>query len=136
MPEWALARRADGTWEARDAGGARLVVHAVTDGDGAVWVHADGEVFVARPPQRVRRAQTGHGHAHLEAPMPAQVIAVIVAPGDEVSAGATLLLLEAMKMELPLRAPTAGRIAAVHCAVGDRVVPGRALVDLEAEDRS
>jgi biotin carboxyl carrier protein len=40
------------------------------------------------------------------------------------------VLLEAMKMELPLKAPAAGRVQAVHCAPGDRVAPGRALVDL------
>ena len=62
--------------------------------------------------------------------MPAQVTAVLVAPGDDVDAGATLMLLEAMKMELPLKAPMAGRIEAVHCAVGDRVAPGRILVDV------
>jgi biotin carboxyl carrier protein len=66
--------------------------------------------------------------------MPAQVTAVLVAAGDTVVAGAALVLLEAMKMELPLRAPTAGRIGAVHCAVGDRVAPGRVLVDIEPGD--
>jgi biotin carboxyl carrier protein len=58
------------------------------------------------------------------------VIAVPVVPGDVVDAGTILVLLEAMKMELPLRAPFAGRIEAVHCVPGDRVAPGRVLVDL------
>jgi biotin carboxyl carrier protein len=66
--------------------------------------------------------------------MPAQVTAVRVAAGDRVAAGAVLVLLEAMKMELPLRAPVAGRVRAIHCAPGDRVAPGRALVDLDAGD--
>jgi biotin carboxyl carrier protein len=62
--------------------------------------------------------------------MPAQVTAVLVAPGDVVLAGAPLVLLEAMKMELPLKAPFSASVTAIHCNVGDRVSPGRTLVDL------
>jgi 3-methylcrotonyl-CoA carboxylase alpha subunit len=39
-------------------------------------------------------------------------------------------VLEAMKMELPIRAPREGIIAAVHCEPGELVQPGVALVDL------
>jgi 3-methylcrotonyl-CoA carboxylase alpha subunit len=67
----------------------------------------------------------------LEAPMPGQVIAVMVAPGDQVEAGAPLLVVEAMKMEHTLRAPDAGRVRAVHAAVGDRVDVGTSLVELD-----
>ena len=65
------------------------------------------------------------------APMPATVVKVLVGPGQSVAEGDTVLVLEAMKMELPIRAPRAGLIAAVHCAQGDLVQPGVALVDLE-----
>lgn len=133
MPEWTLAHRADGTWLATHADGTRHVADVVTDPDGAVWVHVDGEVVVVQAAHRRRRAAPGHGHAVLEAPMPAVVTAVLAAPGDRVAAGTTLLLLEAMKMELALRAPVAGRVGALHCGVGDRVAPGRVLVDLQAE---
>jgi biotin carboxyl carrier protein len=95
-----------------------------------VWVHVDGEVIVVAGTSEERSRPQSHGHATLEAPMPAQVTAVLVAPGDVVSAGATLVLLEAMKMELPLKSPFAGRVQAVHCAVGDRVAPPRILVDV------
>lgn len=66
----------------------------------------------------------------LAAPMPASVRAVLVASGDSVTEGQTLIVLEAMKMELPLRAPADGTVAAVHCAVGDLVQPGTELVEL------
>ncbi len=66
----------------------------------------------------------------LGAPMPASVRAVLVAPGDRVTEGQTLLVLEAMKMELPLRAPADGTVTAVHCAAGDLVQPGTDLVEL------
>ncbi|BCS33997.1 hypothetical protein TBR22_A32260 [Luteitalea sp. TBR-22] len=130
MPEWTVVRRTDGTWEARADDGARHVVHAASDADGAVWIQVEGEVLVVAPAERARRATASHGHALLEAPMPAQVVAVLVSAGDHVAAGATLILLEAMKMELPLRAPAGGRVGAIHCGVGDRVTPGRVLVDI------
>jgi biotin carboxyl carrier protein len=40
-------------------------------------------------------------------------------------------VLEAMKMELPVRAPRAGRISAIRCKPGELVQPGIALVELE-----
>ena len=130
MAEWAVERRSDGTWLVTDGEGPPRVAHAVTGTDDEVWVHVDGEVIVVAAPRQERTRPQSHGHTTLDAPMPAQVTAVLVAPGDDVEAGAILILLEAMKMELPLKTPMAGRIEAVHCAVGDRVAPGRILVDV------
>ncbi|HEY5679894.1 MAG TPA: biotin carboxylase N-terminal domain-containing protein [Pseudomonadales bacterium] len=64
-------------------------------------------------------------------PMPGQVIAVSVKPGDRVKAGAVLAVVEAMKMEHSVAAPRAGRVASVNCRVGDRVDEGVELVVLE-----
>ena len=64
-----------------------------------------------------RRATQTHGS--LSSPMPATVISVNVAPGDHVKSGQTLIVLEAMKMELPVRAPGDGRVREVHCKQGD-----------------
>jgi 3-methylcrotonyl-CoA carboxylase alpha subunit len=61
--------------------------------------------------------------------MPATVIRVAVKPGAAVGKGDTLLVLEAMKMELPIRAPFDGVIKAVHCKAGDLVQPGVPLLD-------
>lgn len=131
MAEWSAWRREDGTWRiTREDGEPALVAHAITDAAGAVWVHVAGEVIVEAPPDRPRAGGRGPGTADLEAPMPAQVTAVLVEVGDDVDEGAVLILLDAMKMELPLRAPFAARVRAVHCAAGERVAPGRALVDL------
>ena len=130
MAEQAPQRRADGTWHLASGEGTAMVAHAVTDAEGAVWVHVDGEVVVVPLEITAPRKTVLTGHATLEAPMPAQVIAVLVKAGDQVAAGATLVLLEAMKMELPLKAPSAGSIEAVHCHAGQRVAPGTILVDL------
>ena len=129
MAEWQVERQADGTWRLTGTDGTTRVAWAITDAEGAVWVYVGGQVVVI-PAESARARPRVHGHATLDAPMPALVTAVLVEPGDEVDAGATLLLLEAMKMELPLKAPAAGRVEAVHCAPGERVAPGRVLVDL------
>ena len=69
----------------------------------------------------------------LLAPMPGQVIAVEVAPGDQVEAGDALLVLEAMKMEHTIRAPRGGRIERVLFGAGERVEEGAPLVELDAD---
>ena len=55
------------------------------------------------------------------APMPATVLRINVKPGDAVKKGDILVLLEAMKMELPVRATDAGVVAAVRCREGELV---------------
>jgi acetyl-CoA/propionyl-CoA carboxylase biotin carboxyl carrier protein len=67
----------------------------------------------------------------LAAPMPATVASIHVSPGQDVATGDLLVMLEAMKMELPIRAPRAGRVKAVACRRGELVQPGVALVELE-----
>ncbi len=64
--------------------------------------------------------------------MPGQVRAVLVDAGADVKAGQTLVLLEAMKMELQVKAPHAGKVAAVLVTVGQAVERGQRLVDVEA----
>ena len=103
-------------------------VYAVAVGD-TVWVFHDGAVYEVANEAPPRRA-TGHHHASLTSPMPATVIAVNVAPGDPVTRGQILILLEAMKMELPVRAPGDGTVEKILCAPGDLVQPNVSLIDL------
>jgi acetyl/propionyl-CoA carboxylase alpha subunit len=88
-------------------------------------------------PPDVATAARGHGapaggSATVSAPMPGTVISVEVAPGDEVHARTPLVVLEAMKMEIPVHSPFDGSVAAVHVAQGDRVAGGAPLVELES----
>jgi 3-methylcrotonyl-CoA carboxylase alpha subunit len=97
------------------------------------WVFVDGQVarldVAAKEPGR-KRAR-GRADAGVMSPMPATVVAIHAAPGQAVSQGDTLIVLEAMKMELPIKAPRDGTIKAVHCASGDLVQPGVNLLEFE-----
>jgi biotin carboxyl carrier protein len=101
---------------------------SVADGD-TRWVFLNGEVFVFEVHRQGRRTPAAH-HASLSAPMPATVLRINVAPGDTVKRGATLLVLEAMKMELPVRAPGDGIVTAISCREGELVQPGAPLIEL------
>jgi 3-methylcrotonyl-CoA carboxylase alpha subunit len=64
-------------------------------------------------------------------PMPGRIASVAVAQGDIVTAGQTLVVLEAMKMEHALVAPAEGRVKELRVAVGDQVTEGTLAVRLE-----
>ena len=70
------------------------------------------------------------GGDQILAPMPGKIIAVEVAEGDVVSEGQTVMIMEAMKMELTLKAPRAGEIAAINAAPDDFVEADTPLVAL------
>jgi acetyl/propionyl-CoA carboxylase alpha subunit len=72
------------------------------------------------------------GSATVTAPMPGTVVRVEVEPGDAVGARRSLVVLEAMKMEIPVHSPFEGTVKAVHVAAGDRVAGGALLVELES----
>jgi len=94
------------------------------------WDGAARVVRVARPDEPVRRrtARATAGQT-LVAPMPATVLKIHVEAGDTVNKGDTVLVLEAMKMELPLRAPADGTIGAVCCREGDLVAADAPLIE-------
>ena len=67
----------------------------------------------------------------LTAPMPGTVRRVLAAPGQAVTAGAALVVIEAMKMEHQIAAPGDGTVADVLVAVGDQVETGQVLLVLD-----
>ncbi len=73
------------------------------------------------------------GAGRLEAPMPGRIVKVSVSDGEQVARGATLLVLEAMKMEHAITAPADGIVTAVHVAEGAMVEEGVDLVAFEPE---
>lgn len=77
-----------------------------------------------------REIAAGHGPAAAEvaAPIPGKVLAVHVAPGQEVAPGTVLLVLEAMKMENPLVAEAPARVESVLVSAGMTVEAGQTLI--------
>ncbi len=99
------------------------------------WLSSQGCTYkLERPAERgARRSRGAAGGApedSLRAPMPAQVRAVQVSEGDAVEAGQTVLLLEAMKMEIRLQSPRGARVARLLAKQGDQVERDQVLVEL------
>ncbi len=98
---------------------------------GERWAFWNGEVFREPPPAPSRTARRSHVSQSLSAPMPATIVKVLVEPGTRVKKGDTVVLVEAMKMELPIRTSGDGIVTAVHCRAGQLVQPDQTLVDVE-----
>ena len=100
------------------------------------WAHVAGETIclMRRSPLPMPDAARASNDA-LTAPMPGQVIGVLVAEGQSVAAGDPLMILEAMKMEHTIRAPHAGVVAAIHYQPGDQVRAAAVLLDVRATER-
>jgi acetyl/propionyl-CoA carboxylase alpha subunit/acetyl-CoA carboxylase carboxyltransferase component len=72
----------------------------------------------------------------VRAPMQGTIVAIDVAPGDEVPAGAQLLVMEAMKMEHVITAPVGAVVRALHVTAGDTVYEGAPLLALDETEVS
>ena len=95
------------------------------------WVFLDGQVFTfetGRP--QGGRAGSAADAGPLTAPMPATVRRVTVGLGDVVRRADVLVVLEAMKMELPVRAAADGVVSAIHCHEGEMVQSGQELIEV------
>ncbi len=90
----------------------------------------------SRKTEAVAAAPGAAGPAVVRAPMPGLVVRVEVADGQQVEAGAGLVVVEAMKMENELRAPRAGVVQTVHVTAGQTVEKGMALVTLASPEPS
>ena len=128
---FALDEDAPGVFVLRD-GGRSVRFHAAWDSK-AAHLFWDGVAYTLALEREGARPSEGHDSEALEAPMPGRVSEVKTAPGERVTKGQELVVVEAMKMENALRAPRAGVVRAVHARPGDMVAPGRSLVELERE---
>ena len=97
------------------------------------WVFCDGQVFKI-PDERAITARRGPRGTDggVTSPMPAKVVNVLAVVGTEVRRGDVLVILEAMKMELPIAAPRDATVLAIHCRAGEVVQPDMSLVDLQS----
>ncbi len=130
-------RIANGLYRTQTNGGAALVYTAGARPN--VWAFWNGQVYfeptatqASAAPARSARRTAGQSHL-LTAPMPGTVLKILAKPGDRVATGQTVVILEAMKMELPIRALENGSIAAVRCREGELVEADSLLVEFDGE---
>jgi len=96
-----------------------------------VEVVLEGQRHVFHKPDVFADSATAVGDGAITAQMPGTVLTVNVTPGQEVAAGETLGVLEAMKMELALKAPFDGTVAQVGATAGEQVAMGAVLFVVE-----
>jgi biotin carboxyl carrier protein len=113
--------------------GTRRTIHAAGSANGdhrQLWV--DGRMANY---QRVRqRGGEANQEGSLAATIPAVVTQILVAPGDKVSAGEKLVLLESMKLIIPIQAPYDSLVKAIHCQEGESVQAGIQLIELTRKE--
>jgi biotin carboxyl carrier protein len=97
------------------------------------WVTVNGQTLVLTKSSGVQKGGHGYHHAagELTAPMPGQVRAVNVSEGDTVTKGQTLLVLEAMKMEIRIHSPQDGVVEKLFVKQGQTVEREQVLIDIE-----
>lgn len=109
----------------------------------AVWSGREVDLSTARGSRKFSLADLFAGEGavvtdvgHLRAPMPGSIQQILVTPGTRLKRGASVLIMEAMKMEHTLRAPADGTLIALRCAPGDFVQEGTDLVEFEIDGKS
>ena len=111
--------------------GQRVVAYVSSEG-AKRWVTVNGQTSVLTKSLGARRRVTGHDHAsELAAPMPGQVRSVNVSEGEAIIKGQTLLVLEAMKMEIRIQASQDGVIKKLFVSQGQTVEREQILVEIE-----
>ena len=118
----------DGRLQVTTVDGSSHLARAAKVGD-IWWVHLCGQTFKL---ERIEPgASANEEQGGLTAPMPGKVLEVMVEVGQEVTAGTTLMILEAMKMEHRLTAPFDGLVAELHATAGRQVADGTILAVVE-----
>lgn len=102
----------------------------------ALWLHWNGRSYqLEKAAGRAAAGSAAVAERVLRAPMPGQVRKVMAQAGQSVQAGETLLLLEAMKMEIRIQAAHNAKVARVAVQEGQTVEKEQTLVELEPDDR-
>jgi biotin carboxyl carrier protein len=129
--EFSAIKQADGAW--------LLTINhrrvlAVVAGDGELrYVYVNGNTLtLSAVDERAKRRKQSGSAGDLTAQMPGQVVGVLISDGETVSKGQTLVILEAMKMEIRVTAPADGVIQGVFVTQGDVVQRSQRLVEITA----
>jgi biotin carboxyl carrier protein len=117
--------------EYQDENGRRQLIRTAGHVDGdkrQVWVNGRTHHYTR---QRQRAAAEAAHSGSLSSSIPAVVAQILVNVGDVVAAGDKLILLESMKMVIPIQAPVDGIVTAVNCETGQSIQAGMPLLELE-----
>ena len=117
--------------EYEDENGRRQLIRTAGHAEGdkrQIWV--DGRIHNYTRVRQRATAETAKSGS-LSASIPAVVSQILVNVGDNVQAGDKLILLESMKMVIPIQAPYDGLVTAVNCEVGQSIQAGVPLLELE-----
>jgi biotin carboxyl carrier protein len=115
------------------ANGAYCKVFFATS-QGETYIAVDGEYFILASGKSVAaagvrgKAQAGD---NVSSPMPGLIVKIPVTVGESVTAGTTLAIVEAMKMQNELRAPRDGVVKKINCKEGEQVDALKLIVELE-----
>jgi acetyl-CoA/propionyl-CoA carboxylase biotin carboxyl carrier protein len=103
-------------------------------GEGSLWLGAGGEAWHLAETDPVRTPDTAAGAVaggRVTSPMPGTVLQVLVSEGQDVQEGASLVIVEAMKMEHTLTAPLGGVVAELPAKEGKTVALDELLAVVE-----
>ena len=110
--------------------GERVTAYVSSD-NAKRWVTINGRTYLLTKQSGSRKSGAKHDHSgELTAPMPGQVRAVNVSEGDVVTKGQTLMILEAMKMEIRIQAPGDGTVDKLFVKQGDTVEREQMLIEI------
>jgi acetyl-CoA/propionyl-CoA carboxylase biotin carboxyl carrier protein len=113
--------------------GGRVLRFAYATDGATIWLGRGGRAWALTEEEAApaRGGRAGGGDGTVRSPMPGTVLAVHVAPGDTVSAGQAVAVVEAMKMEHTVTAPMAGTVAEVAARAGQQVAMDARLAVIE-----
>ena len=111
--------------------GERVIAYVSSDNTRR-WVTINGRTYLLTKQSGARKGGGGQHHAagELTAPMPGQVRVVNVSEGDTVIKGQTLLVLEAMKMEIRIQSPMDGTVGKLLVKQGQTVEREQILIEI------
>lgn len=109
--------------------GHRFPINSAQDGE-QWWVHTPDGTAVLKALPRLPVPQSSSSGGSLKAPMPGNVVEILVEVGNQVSQGQALLKMEAMKMEQVISAPYDGEVGEIFFAVGEQAEAGAILLEV------
>ena len=114
--------------------GRPTVIYWAVDG-GQKWISLEGCTYLLEKPSALpmQKSREIAGEEILRAPMPAQVRTLQAAANDWLEKGQTLMILEAMKMEIRIQAPRTGRVVRLLVNEGQTVDRNQVLAEMRPE---